>query len=314
MAGVIDVVSAYHAQRASLSIMGRDKGAYPRRHRGGEGQGEKSDPSHPREKLLQPAFGIRQVVVSNEANRKLMLGKHDMKTSKGLTSRGRSINPFTGQPMSSVRVDAGQKVAQILEDNCRRNGVTYWMTAGGDLYIGKPNYVQEPAFQFLLFDRRSASKSRNNIIDATVSRSIEGRYSELKVVGQTMSATPAQLFSPSSSKASKFSAVANDPDLVNRGINRKLIIGDANTLSRQQAADRAKYEQGLRQLKAQEIRITAPGHRQDGRLFTVDTLASVTIEEADISGVYWIAQRRFLRDRGKDRTEITLYPKGLYLA
>lgn len=315
MDGVIDAASlAVTRKKASLSVMGRDKGAFLIDTEAQHIKAANYNLKTLAEKLLQPAFGIRSVILSNEDNRKLLLGKRDMKKKAGTTSRGRNVNPFTGEPRSLTHVDPGQKIAQILEEHCRRNGVTYWMTAGGDLYIGKPNYVQETAFSFLLYAPGSRDAiTKNNVLEANVLRSIDGRYSEIAVAGQTMTGT-GNVFNPTSMKGAKFKGTATDPDLVNRGVTRKLILTDGDCTGRKQAQARAEYEQGLRRLKALELKITVAGFRQNGRIYAVDTLATVRIEEADIDGTYYITQRRFTRDRGKDRTELTLHEKGVYLA
>jgi prophage tail gpP-like protein len=314
MSGVIDTVSTpITRKKASISVSGRDKGAFLIDTEAKHIKAANYNLKTLAEKLLQPAFGIRSVIVSNEDNRKLLLGKRDRGSKSGQTSRGRSVNPFTGQPRTLTHVDPGQKIAQILEEHCRRNGVTYWMTAGGDLYIGKPNYSQEPAFQFVMYAPGSRESAGNNVLEADVVRSIEGRYSEIAVIGQTTQGA-ANIFNPTTMKGSKFRGVANDPDLTSRGITRKLILTDGDCDGRKMAQARADYEQGLRRLKALELKLTVPGFRQNGRLFTIDTLATVKIEEADINGTYYITQRRFIRDRKQDRTEITLHEKGVYLA
>jgi prophage tail gpP-like protein len=95
---------------------------------------------------------------------------------------------------------------------------------------------------------------------------------------------------------------------------RKLIVSDSDILSNDEAKNRAKHEMGLRRLKGFSIQLTVPEFRQGDRLFTVDTIASVTIEEADIDGTYYVTQRRFVESRGKKRTQLTLHAKDVWLA
>ncbi len=311
MAGVIDKVTiGIERGQDTLTIIGRDKGAFLVDNEAEAIKAANYTAETLAQKLLKPAFGIRNVIVSNEANRKLLAGKKD-RTTKAATSR-RGAPLFDDTPRIKTKIDPGQRIAQILDEHLRQLGVTWWLTAQGDLFIGKPNYEQDTAYNFLLFPRDDARRASNNVLSARIERSIDDRYTEIIVAGQS-GASAGSLFGSGASRGSKFKASAKDPDLAARGIDRKLILVDGDILNHAQAQRRADFEMGRRRLNALMLTLTVPGFGQGDRLFAVDTLATVRIPHANIEGVFYVGKRRFMESREKRRTELTLWPKGVYL-
>ncbi len=302
LAGVIDDVKAIgDKNRISLNVVGRDKGAHL--------VSSEADAIHAKdltlkglaEKLLKTEWGIRNVILSNEENRKILLGKKDRGSKAG---RSRSMRSLSLKPRGSTKIDPGQLVAQILDDHTRRVGCTWWMTAGGDLVIGRPTYDQEPAFDFRLFKGGKEALGNNILPGWTVERSAHDRFSDLEVWGQGSGANG----------FSKFKAKATDPDLKERRISRRLKIIDSDARNTSECQLRADLEMGRRRLRGEVLRFSVAGWHQSNRVFAIDTLASVKIEAYDIDGVYWMAQRRFTAERNRRRTQFTFYPKGIYLA
>jgi prophage tail gpP-like protein len=311
MAGVIDDVEvAVSKQKTTLELTGRDRAAYLV-----DCEAEAMKVKHHNlqtliEKLLKPEWGIGRVIVSNEDNRKKLLGKIDRKSRAGKSTKPAIFKSST--PREKTKIDPGQRVWQIIELHTRQQGLHAWLAANGDLIIGKPEYSQEPAFEFRHFAPRSSASAGNNILSGRVLRSMNDRYAEVKVVGQGAGVRAAMF--TEKMKPSKVQATAKDPDLVARGINRRLILTDSDMLKARHAQVHADYEQGRRRLNALTIRLVVGGWRQNGRIFTVDTLARVRIEEANIDGIFWITQRRLLGDKTQKRTELTLHEKGVFLA
>lgn len=316
MAGVIDRAAITVARDSDrLRVAGRDKGGYLV-----DSDTKALHFSHYRlkelaEAMLLPEWGIRKVVVSNEDNLKVLLGKQE----KNRFKKGKpKTDLFGGTIRKETKIDAGQRIATVLDEHCRRAGMTWWITAQGDLYIGKPTYDRAPQFAFYLYAPGSANAVHNNIEACTVTYDINDRFSELVVVGQTGSDSSAagNLFSPTTTKgkqAKKYRGSATDPDLKSRGITRKTIIYDNEAISNDQCKKRAEEEMQRRRLHGLVLNLTVPGFKQDGALYTVDTLAKVKIERLGIDDVFWIGQRRFIERVEKRRTEITLYQKGVYL-
>ncbi len=307
MAGVIDDVDfSGDRQLAKLKISGRDLGGFLVDSEAKHIKTTKYTIKTMIEALLDRSWGIRNVIVSNEDNRKILLGKKDKKKPTAAT-------PTFLKPIARERtkIDPGQRIAAILDIHTKRLGITWWLTAHGDLFIGKPNYSQDAAYHFYAYARGKKGKD-TNVESWTVTRSTSDRFSEIKVVGQGIG-EPAKLFVAATSKP-KYVATVQDPDLVERGIVRKQIISDSDILSSTEAKNRADHEMGMRRLKGLTITLTVPGFRQGDRLYAVDTLATVKIEEADIDGTYYVTQRRFTETRGKRRTQLTLHPSKVWLA
>jgi prophage tail gpP-like protein len=308
MAGVIDDIEFTSERSASrIKITGRDKGAFLVDSEAKHIKASKYTVKTMIESLLDSSWGIKNVILSNEDNRKLLLGKKDKK--KPIATTPKFLQPIA---RDRTKVDPGQRVATIIDTHCKRLGITWWLTAAGDLFIGKPNYNQEAAYRFYSYAAGNKNAKDNNVESWSVQRSTADRFSDITVVGQGWK-DPAKLWSTSSTKP-KFSASTRDPDLVERGIVRKQIVSDSDILSNSEAQNRADHEMGIRRLRGESILLTVPGFRQGDRLFTVDTIASVKIEEADIDDTFYVTQRRFTENRGKRRTSLTLHPKGVWLA
>jgi prophage tail gpP-like protein len=306
MAGVIDKVEMTGSRGESrMVISGRDKGAYIVDSEAKRIKAAKYTIKTLVEALIDKAWGIRNVILSNEDNRALVLGKKDKK-------KPRAVIPKFLQPLVRARskIDGGQSIERILDDRTRQLGITWWMTAQGDLFLGKPNYNQEAAYHFSA-GASSSSSIPTNVESWTVVRSVSERYSEIRVNGQGWP-DPKRLWDTSSSPP-KYTGVARDPDLVERGIVRKLLLADNDIESNDEAQARADYEMGKRRLQGLMIKLKVPGFRQGDRLFAADTVATVKIEEAGIDGTFYVTQRQFAEDRGQRRTTLTLHETKVWL-
>jgi prophage tail gpP-like protein len=305
MAGVIDDVE-FSGDRAAtrIKIKGRDKGAFLADSEAKAIKAQDYTIKSLAEAILDPSWKI-SVVLSNEDNRKLVLGKRDKKKP---TATAQTLQPIA---RDRTKIDPGHTISSILDMHTRRLGITWWMTAKGDLFVGKPNYTQEAAYHFYCYvGGRDAAK--NNIEAWSVHRSSADRYSDITINGQGW-ARKEEIWNTASAKP-MYTASARDPDLVERGIVRKLIIADEDITSQGDAQNRADYEMGLRRFKAETIELSVEGFRQGDRFYAVDTLATVKIEEADIDGTYYVTQRRFTENRSRRRTTLTLRPAKVWLA
>jgi prophage tail gpP-like protein len=310
MAGVIDEVK-FNGDRSSarLRISGRDKGAFLVDSEAKHIKASKYTVKTLFEALIDSSWGIRNIVLSNEDNRKLLLGKKDKK--KPTASVPKFLKPI---PRSKTKIDPGQRVAAIFDTHCRRLGITWWITAQGDLFIGKPNYDQEAAYHFDVpaSDANGSSDHRYLVETWEVAYSINDRFSEIRVNGQGF-ANASSLWDTAKGKPG-YTGAARDPDLVERGIVRKQIIADSDILSKGEAQSRADWEMGHQRLKALVINLTVPNFRQGDRLYAVDTIATVNIEEAGVDGKFYVIQRRFTENRGKRRTQLMLVQPKVWLA
>jgi prophage tail gpP-like protein len=312
LAGVIDKVTpSGERSQSRLKISGRDRAAYLVDNDAPALKVSNMTVKTLIEKLIDPAYGIKSVVLSNEENRKLVIGKSDRKALKAAAP-----SLFSPVPRKSTKIDTGRTIASIIDEHTQRLGLAWWMTASGELFLGKPNYNQDVAYRFVAAEPGSRDTAQNNVESWAIDFDQSDRYSEVRVNGMGIP-DKAGLFSVSSG-APKWTATARDQDLIDRGITRKTIIADHDILSQSEAQHRADMEQGKRRLKAVVIRLTVPGFRQVdstgvNRLYAIDTLASVRIDEYGIDGTYYVTQRRFREDRGRRRTELTLHQKGVWL-
>jgi prophage tail gpP-like protein len=266
-------------------------------------------------KLIKPSYGIRDIVLDNSANRKLLLGKKD-RGSKAGKPRAASSGLFAKIPRAQTKIDPGQTIAAIFDKHTRRLGIAWWMTAQGDVYFGKPDYTQAPSFEFSAYKARTKNASRTNVLRWSMRRSMGDRYSEVAVFGQGRPSSKGGVFggSKKTMTSSKFHASAKDDELVARGIERKLIVVDNDCADRAMAQRRADFEMGMRRMKGLTIELTVPGFRQNGRLYTIDTLATVKLEAIGVDGTFWLVQRRFVEKNDQRRTEMTLFQPKVWLA
>lgn len=310
MAGVIDKVKfSGDRMQSRMSISGRDLAAYLVDDEAKTIKVAKYTVKTLMEALIDRSYGIREVIFSNEENRKLVRGKKD----RGKKGSGGYI--FANPTRSTTKIDPGQKISAILDTHTKRLGITWWLTADGKLFLGKPNYKQPRAYSFAF--GAPQTEVTNNVESYEVEHSIEGRYSELQVNGQGIG-SKGELFSASTAKP-RYKGLARDPDLESRGITRKTIIADSDITSGEEAQHRADIEQGERQLKAVTIKLTVPDFGQVNEkgsfaLYAVDTIATVRIDELGINSEYYVTQRRFRESRQKRRSELTLHEKDVWLS
>lgn len=315
MTGVIDQVDYKSGKdRATVTIAGRDKGAYLVDCEAQHFKAAKYTLKGLAEHLLLPEWGIRRVLISNEDNRKLLLGKKDRKTKAGKGSAGL----FGDRPRYVSKIDPGTRISTILDQRTRQLGVTWWMTAQGDLFIGTPNYNQGVAYEFRCY-KAGNPKAKSNNCEIGLTYSLAGRFSQITMVGQGAKPGKGGLFdggSTSAKKAPKFKATATDPDLKSRAIRRETIVTDHDALYQEDVQEHCDFDMGQRRLNGLRIAVTYPSLRyeENGRLFAADTLAHVIFEEAGIDDTFYVSARQNLVSAQSDRTEIKLVQKGVWLA
>lgn len=306
MAGVVDDLQVSVGKVTRVTVAGRDKGAFLVDGESKAFHFSSYDLKSLAEKLLDPSWGIKNVIVSNEDNRRVLLGRQE----RSRFHRGTSSSSLAATRRDEVKIDPGRRVAELLTTHCGRAGRAWWLTAQGDLFIGKPQYSQDAVYDFFRYAPDSKDAAKNNVLEANVRHSMGERFSEIAVVGQ---ARDFGAGSTNDKRSKKFRGVATDPDLIERGIVRKTIISDIEALSDAECQKRAEEEMQRRRLAALTINLTVQGFKQNGRLFAIDTLANVKIEEAGIDGQFYVTQRRFREEKNQRRTQLTLHEKGVWL-
>lgn len=327
MAGVIDDMEIVRETNSTrLKLTGRDKGSYLLDNETTALHFSSYSLPQLAKKMLRPEWGIKNVIATNDANVQVQMGRHESARYKDKKKKAPKVPPFfegfspadialATMNKSTIRkktkVDAGQTIASVLDEHCKRAGVIWWMTAQGDLFLGKPNYKQPILFDFVSYANDSSLQKWNNVLKWRVRRTLSERFSEIIVNGFDFTVGTGQ--KKTTAKAIKLRAGAVDPDLKARGITRRKILIDHDAINTKMCQEKADEEMQRRRLRGLVISLTVPGWRQGGALYTVDTLARVKLEEAGIDDVFWIGQRRFTENGSSRRTEITLYQKGVYL-
>lgn len=199
-----------------------------------------------------------------------------------------------------VMVEPGEMAWDTLTNAAEANGLWPWFEPDGTLVVGGPDYSQAPVASLIL--RRSGEG--NNVESLSRRRSIQGRYSEITVLGQrrgthleqgrhnlkaTVSDTGVSWYRPRI--AVDYEA---DSDAVCRSRARKL-LADSRLKGMTLMAEVAGH------------RVVAPGQAGDGLLWKPGQRVHVLSEPHGIDDVFFLMARRFSGGRDQaPRTALTL--------
>lgn len=199
-----------------------------------------------------------------------------------------------------VNVEPGEMAWETLVHAAEANGLWPWFEPDGTLVIGGPDYEKAPVAALIL---RKSGKG-NNVLRLSRRRSVQGRYSEVTVLGQRRG---------TSLEAGKHALKATESD---EGIHwhRPRIAVDYESDSEAVCRSRAKKLitdsrlKGLTlQAEVQGHRIVAPGQPSDGQLWQPGQRVQVESEPHGINKTFFLMARRFTGSRGAGpRTLLTL--------
>lgn len=213
-----------------------------------------------------------------------------------------------------VKIEPGESILDVLLREAQKDNCIIWADAQGAGHIGRPDYLQEPLYNLYHYARGNLLRAYNNVITASVRESWRDQYSSITVHGTTGNTRA------NSGDSSRAKAVAVDTDIEP---DRPLIISDGDVRTLKQAQNRADLERDRRAFDATVLEYTVKGHygsKPDGRggvvstLWAIDTLVDVVDELAAKQGEYYITKRRFRGDDSGRFTDLTLHPKGVWLA
>lgn len=217
--------------------------------------------------------------------RDLGIIKHDVRAGADKASRLRE----------KINVEPGDTAWQALSNAAEANGLWPWFDPDGTLVVGGPDYEAEPVATLIL--RRDGQG--NNVMRLERRASIQGRYSEVTVLGQSHGTGTEQ-----GKHAVK--GVARD-DSVSWYRPRIVIDHEAETVAI--ANDRARKLLADSRLKAFTLRATVAGHRirtpgegADGKLWQPGQRVRVVSEPDGIDGIYFLMARRFSGGRSRGST------------
>ncbi len=238
------------------------------------------------QKVLDPSWGFAGVRAENDTNRRLKLGR---------AGAIRSIQGTFDQFIPPIQIEPGEMIADVLILYAKRERRLVNVSADGYLQIWAPAKNQTALYTFHYHRSDEASRTKNNVLRATLSDAIDGLYTDVICVG-TVLRPPDQ-------------GNANDPNegqfrgtYTARGPSgplpfvRRLTFSDGEQLTKKLAADRARWkaERGL--FDARQYVIQVRGHSQGGVFFEPDTTAEVHDSVNGIEGVLYVSGVRYNRD------------------
>lgn len=196
-----------------------------------------------------------------------------------------------------ITVEPGDTAWETLSNAAEANGLWPWFEPNGTLVVGGPDYEQEPVATLVL----RQSGHGNNVLRLSRRRSIQGRYSELTVLGQKRGTEMEQ---------GKHAIKATEKDT---GVTwyRPRVTFDYEADSEAVCRSRAKKLLADSRLKGMTLqaevaghRIVAPGQANDQLLWKPGQRVHVLSEPHKIDAVYFLMARRF--SGGRDQAPRTL--------
>lgn len=219
------------------------------------------------------------------------------------------------------KVQPGDTRWAVLEEFLREARLIAWSTGDGkDLFVGLPNYEQEP--QWFFFEAASGSDTRDNTnCSIEVVESVADRYSKITCVGAAKGTRSNYGKNVTKNRATVFDNPDNTLDGTGLAFSRRkaLIITDDSIRNPRDALERAEREQLERDAGGLEIVVDAPGHSQlfsgeEPAIFAVDTIATINDEDTQIRGEFLVTSCDFTQSvQEGTRTRMRMVPKGTLL-
>lgn len=264
------------------------------------------------EQLADPWY--TSVSFSNVRNRRLMRGR-----GKKARAGDEPLVIFSKKKFGT-RITPGQSRHHVIEELCAQAGCLIFPSAdGAELFIGQPNYEQEPQFQFFMPMASSSRTSESTVNGMAITESVAERYSRIIVVG---SGTGTDV-NYGATVASRYAQVLNNPGSEDgTGIDftqpkRLIAVRPVNSI--QEAQELAVREMARRDAHGLLVSVRAAGHGQivagtQTTIFAPDTLALVEDERTGTQGTFAVTDCVYRGQRGAGQeTALELVPKGTVL-
>jgi len=230
-------------------------------------------------------------------------------------SLGVAVAP--GAPAFTPRLDAvsaGDTTTcwQLLEPLAKQAGATLWVDELGILHVDKlaTFYLLPPVDKLLCLP--GGAGQANNVLDYRLLDDTTDRFSHVVVKGngaqraQHGNAATGLLSVPAAGQMI-------DPALVARGAYRPLVIADGTARNTLQATNAAIREAAMRQVRGTKIEVDLYGWTTStGIPWRVTQMVAAAFPEDGIAGLFFVAGRRFTRDKQSGtRTRLTLIEPGV---
>jgi prophage tail gpP-like protein len=249
---------------------------------------------------LQVRLDVSQKVASNyRANLK------DPATTNAIKKAQANLAAIKRVIYPRVKVEPGQKIHEVIQALAEKQGFALWMAADGTGVIAKPNYQQRPLYSVFLYPLDSPDRGKNNVLSWSIKDDGTEQYASYRLVGS--GANTIKSFGVDS----QYDEKAVDAEVP---IDRKLIVSGRGQ-NKTEAKLELSRDRDWRNFNALQLNYTFQGHRQNGKLWQIDTIAQVVDKVNGYSGQFYVTRRRFTTDiNGGQITEVTMHPKGLWLA
>jgi len=212
----------------------------------------------------------------------------------------------------------GETAYQYIARLITRLGCCLRMAPDGTLLVGKPDYDQPPVYTLIRTLSGKAGPGDYFVGDVDVVDTNDGQHSEAQVRGQSNDTADATQTNLPVARVQENLLHPGRPSYRSpiAAPYKPKNVKDKGSRDRATATSTAKLELGLQAAKAFYITGTVDGFVSvTGRIWSVDTIAHVVIEQEDIAEDMWIAERVLTLSRGGgegdgEHTRLKLLPKG----
>lgn len=205
-----------------------------------------------------------------------------------------------------INVEPGDSAWDVLAHAAEANGLWPWFSPDGTLVVGGPDYSQPEVATLVM---RKNGKG-NNLLSLAKRESVNDRYSEVTVLGQTHG-TETELGKHALHATVKDSGVSwyRPKVVVDHEADNIAVCRDR---SRKLLTDSRLHGFTL-PASVKGHRIVAPGQPSDGKLWEPGQRVRVFSEPLNINGVFFLMARKFIGGRTEGaRTELTLKEDGVW--
>lgn len=261
-------------------------------------------------RLGEPWFS--QFTLSDARNRRLRVGKGKRVASGAEPSVLINIRvPRRGT------VHPGEKRSQVMHEIAARSNLIWWSSADGrEIFIGKPNFTQEP--QYLFVHAAEGSKTEATVKDLVIDEDDGDRYSLIMCAGVGGQGSTDYGSNVVDRRGVVFDSPFNRIDGTGRDFihPKRLFMPERDYDSYADASRVARNEQIRRDYKRHVITVDAPLHGQflasgPPTLFAYNTVARVIDEDIPIDDTYLIVSCAFSSERQQGEfTTLTMVPTG----
>jgi prophage tail gpP-like protein len=250
-------------------------------------------------------FGFDSIQYDAASNR-------DAMTGRTIGGQSPALLPDTLK-FADAHAHPNERAYALIARVITRLGLCLRSTWDGKLLLCAPDYSQQARYT-LAEDEDGSTRGDRFFGDITIEDSNDDQYSHAQVYGSRTDQNGDALSARPIALVTSYSLQSSHPPYQSSAQPWKpLVLVDKNARDRVRCTSVAKLALGLRAAGAWSLTGTTDGFRSSsGSIYHVDTIATVTVKSAGITGEdLWVAERQFVQDRnGGQRTTLKFLPKG----